>query len=79
MLAVGSALDRYTRKPLWRQSLKLMRGPAQAAGLGALQRMLEKGFDTFRGLGGAQGFLDTVSRRENDLARRLFAGEDIVF
>ena len=77
MLAVGSALDRYTRKPFWRQSLKLMRGPAQAAGLGALQQMLEKGFDTFRGLEGAQEFLNTISLRETNLSRRLFAGENI--
>ena len=75
MLAVGLALNRYTRKPLWRQSLKLMRGPAQAAGLGALQQMLERGFDTFRGLDNAKEFLDTIKRRESELARRLFAGE----
>ncbi|CAM4143086.1 FFLEELY motif protein [Roseateles saccharophilus] len=40
-MAVGEALDRLTRKPLLRQTLKLMRGPAQMAGLGALQSFLE--------------------------------------
>ena len=76
MLQVGQALDRYTRNPLLRHSLRLMRGPAHAAGLGALQEFLERGFDTFREMKGAAGFLDMVSSRERDLAARLFAGAD---
>jgi hypothetical protein len=74
MLAVGSALDRYTRKPLLRHSLRLMRGPAQAAGLSALQSFLENGFDTFRAMGGADYFLATVAQRERALSAALFAG-----
>jgi hypothetical protein len=74
MFAVGSALDRYTRKPLLRASLRLMRGPAAAAGLGALQGFLERGFDTFSEMRGAREFLDTVAARERELASRLFAG-----
>jgi hypothetical protein len=74
MMAVGSALDRYTRNPLLRTSLRLMRGPAAAAGLGVLQAFLERGFDTFRDMRGAQEFLDTVARRERELAAQLFAG-----
>lgn len=74
MLQVGGALDRYTRNPLLRQSLRLMRTPAQAAGLGALQGFLENGFDTFREMRGAREFLDTIATRERELAARLFAG-----
>lgn len=74
MLGVGQALDRFTRKPLLRHSLRLMRGPAAAAGLGALQRFLESGFDTFREMRGATGLLDTIAQRERELAARLFAG-----
>ena len=74
MFAVGSALDRYTRNPLLRASLRLMRGPAAAAGLGALQGFLERGFDTFREMRGARDFLDTVATRERELAARLFDG-----
>jgi hypothetical protein len=74
MLQVGVALDGFTRKPLLRHSLKLMRGPAAAAGLGALQRFLESGFDTFRAMRGAHGLLDTISQRERGLAAGLFAG-----
>ena len=36
-VAVGTALDALTRKPLLRQSLRMMRGPAQLAGLADLQ------------------------------------------
>jgi len=74
MLDVGQALDALTRKPLLRHSLRLMRGPAMAAGLSALQRFLETGFDTFRAMRGAEGLLDTIARRERSLAAELFAG-----
>jgi hypothetical protein len=74
MLQIGSALDRYTRNPLLRHSLKLMRGPARAAGLDTLQAFLEAGFETFREMRGADEFLRTVASRERALADALFAG-----
>lgn len=77
-MAVGEALDKLTRKPLLRQTLKLMRGPAQMAGLGALQGFLESGFDTFRAMRGANEFLSTVRQREDTLARGLFQADAIV-
>ncbi|HEY9108425.1 MAG TPA: hypothetical protein VIN58_17255 [Roseateles sp.] len=77
-MAVGEALDRLTRKPLLRQSLKLMRGPAQMAGLGALQNFLESGFDTFRAMRGAGEFLSTLRHREDTLARGLFQADTSV-
>lgn len=77
MLDVGGALDRFTRNPLLRHSLKLMRGPARAAGLGALQGFLENGFDTFREMRGAREFLDTVASRERALAAALFAAGSV--
>jgi hypothetical protein len=51
-----------------------MRGPAQMAGLGALQHFLETGFDTFRAMRGAGEFLATVKQREAALAQTLFSG-----
>lgn len=75
MLSVGEALDRYVRNPLLRHSLRLMRGPARSAGLAALQEFLESGFETFREMRGGSEFLDTVARRERELAARLFAGD----
>jgi hypothetical protein len=77
MLQVGGALERYTRMPLLRQTLRLMRSPARALGLEALQAFLERGFDTFKAMGGARDFLDMIAERERDLAARLFAGEDV--
>lgn len=74
-MAVGESLDKLTRKPLLRQTLKLMRGPAQMAGLGALQAFLESGFDTFRAMRGAAEFLSTVRQREDTLAHGLFKGD----
>lgn len=75
MLEVGRALDRYTRNPLLRHSLKAMRAPARAAGLSALQRFLEEGFDTFRQMRGAEDFLAVVSTRELALIGRLYEVE----
>lgn len=72
VLSLGQQLDHYTRRPLLRQSLKLMRGPARTAGLGALQQFLERGFDTFGAMRGAQDFLDRVQQREQALMVRLF-------
>ena len=77
MVAVARALDRYVRNPVLRHSLRLMRGPARLAGLGELQTFLESGFDTFRGMRGADEFLATVTSRERNLAAVLF-GEDAV-
>jgi len=71
--AIGAALDRYTRNRLLRGTLRLMRGPAQAAGLGALQQFLEAGFDAFGSMGGAADFLDRIGRNERALAAALFA------
>ncbi|QPF75788.1 hypothetical protein G8A07_24630 [Roseateles sp. DAIF2] len=73
LLSVGLALDALTRKPLLRQALRMMRGPATAAGLAELQRFLESGFDTFKAMGGAADFLDTVAWRERALAAALFS------
>jgi hypothetical protein len=72
-LSIGSALDRYTRNRLMRSTLRLMRGPAQAAGLAELQKFLESGFDAFGAMRGADAFLGTVAQRERALAAALFA------
>ncbi len=72
-VAIGRALDGFTRSRLLRTSLRVMRGPAQAAGLSALQDFLEAGFDAFGGMRGADPFLATVGQREQALADALFA------
>jgi len=74
-LEVASHLDRLTRKPLLRNSLRVMRGPAQAAGLGELQQFLESGFDTFRAMKGSQEFISIVELREQALVSSLFQAD----
>ena len=74
-LAIAEQLDHLTRKPLLRRSLKLMRGPARAAGLGGLQQFLESGFDAFRAMNGASEFLALLRQRETLLADALFQAD----
>jgi len=76
MVRTAVALDSLTRRALVRNSLRLMRAPARAAGLGELQTFLESGFDAFRGMGGAAEFIGTVEARESALAKALFDGDD---
>lgn len=72
---LGRSLDSLTRKPVLRSSLRILRGPAKTAGLGELQRLLERGFDAFGAMRGAQEFLGIVDREERRLADGLFAAD----
>jgi hypothetical protein len=72
---VATRLDRFTRKPLLRHALHLMRGPARAAGVAELQRFLETGFDAFRAMNGAGEFIALVRSREQAFADELFAAD----
>ena len=76
---VGRGLDRYVRSPLLTNALKLMRLPARAAGLGALQRFLERGVAGFARMHGADEFLATIFTRETALMVAIFAGDDAPF
>lgn len=76
VLGVGQELDRLTRTRGLRMMLKMMRTPANLAGMGSLQRFLESGFDTFADMAckgdGARHFLATVREREAALIDGLF-------
>ncbi len=73
---IGKTLDRLTRMPLIRYSLKLMNGPAHLAGLGALHSFLQRGFDAFSDMKGADEFLAIVTERETALMKEWFANPD---
>jgi hypothetical protein len=79
VIAMGEEMTRLTRLPGLRMMLRMMRKPATAAGLGALQQFLEAGFDTFasvaRQRGGAEQFLAIVREREQRLLDLLFDAE----
>lgn len=72
---IGVALDRWLTRRAVGALLMLSRAPARAAGFGALQDFLERGYHAFRQLGGAGEFMATVRTRESELLERLFAGE----
>src|ERR1700712_1340121 len=72
VMRVGEALDRHTRSFVLRTSLKAMRAPARAAGMGSLQAFLEDGFEAFGAMRGSKEFLATIHARETALAKRLF-------
>lgn len=76
-LAIGRRLDGHTRDPLLGSSLRMMRGPALLAGLGALQHFLELGFDAFASMRGATHFLAAIDQRENALRAALFGAGDM--
>lgn len=75
MRAVGEGLDRMVKKTLIFSTLKMLRGPAQMAGLGEMQRFLETGFTAFRRMKGADYFLATIAARETVLIERILSGE----
>lgn len=75
VLNIGETLGRLTRKPGLRLLLKMMRGPAEIAGLGSLQGFLESGFDHFSGMaksGAVDTFLGIVRTRESAWIQQLF-------
>ncbi|MEO7547967.1 MAG: hypothetical protein ABIT82_06055 [Ramlibacter sp.] len=79
VLEIGVQMARLTRTPGLRMMLRMMRAPAAAAGMAALQRFLEIGFDTFGGMarrpGGAERFLAIIRERESALITALFEDE----
>lgn len=81
VVAIGAEMTRLTRLPGLRMMLRMMRGPASAAGLSFLQRFLESGFDTFASVakqrGGAERFLETIREREQRLVDLLFDADTV--
>lgn len=81
VLEMGQDLSRLTRTPGLRMMLRMMRGPAQAAGMGSLQHFLEAGFDTFGQLSkqrqGVEQFLARIEEREGRLITLLFEASPV--
>lgn len=75
ILDLGRFLDAIVAKPGLSLLVRLARGPAHAAGFGALHDFLERGFVAFDRMKGADEFLDAVRERETRLLERLYAGE----
>ncbi len=74
---LGQALDKLTHIHFIGMTLKLMRRPAQLAGLGELQAFLERGYAAFGAMrGGAGEFVTIVVTRERAISEALLAGDD---
>ena len=77
VLHLGEELNRLTRMFGLRTLLKMMRGPAAAAGLNSLQHFLETGFDAFANMRGADEFLRLIKDRETAWIHSLFADDAV--
>ena len=81
VVAIGAEMIRLTRLPGLRTMLRMMRGPASAAGMSSLQRFLESGFDTFGAMakqrGGAERFLQLIQEREQRLIDLLLDADSV--
>lgn len=73
LLESGRELDRHTRNKVVLTTLRVMRRPAQAAGLGRLQAFLESGMSAFAGMAGAQDFLRVIEQNEARIIDDLFS------
>jgi hypothetical protein len=72
---VGERLDALVSNVWIYNTLKLMRGPAKAAGLGELQSFLERGAESFKSMKGATEFLETIEARERKIASQIFSSQ----
>jgi hypothetical protein len=77
VLHLGQELDRLTKMFGLRTLLKMMRGPAAAAGLNSLQHFLETGFDAFANMRGAGEFLKLIKDRETAWIHSLFEDDAV--
>jgi hypothetical protein len=72
---LGRDLKGLVRRPLVNRLVRMLRGPAHAAGFGNLQEFLELGLSSFRDLEDPVYFVDTIYEREWAAMDRLFAGD----
>lgn len=75
VIEIGQQLDRIVRHAWLALALRAARGPAHAAGFGALQDFLERGFAAFRRMPDTGPFLQAIRERETQLMQELFAAE----
>ena len=76
---LGEALDKLTHQRFIGAALKMMRKPAELAGLGELQGFLERGYRAFGAMrGGAGEFVSIVVVRERSIVKGLLADDDSV-
>jgi len=76
---MGYDLDKLVHWPMVNPLVRLLRGPAHAAGFGNLQEFLEGGLNAFRALEDTGFFIETIYQREWASMEKLFAGDERPF
>jgi len=76
---LGLQLNTLVRHRLVLLLIRMLRGPALAAGFGLLQTFLERGLNAFREMGDGTGFVETIWHRESVIMGRLLAGDEAPF
>ena len=69
---LGHALKSLIKVPMIGMMLRTMRAPAHAAGFGALQEFLEKGYSTFREIPDIDHFLGEIEGRMISVFERIY-------
>ena len=70
--SLGATLKSLVKVPLLGAMLRAMRGPAHAAGFGALQEFLEGGFTTFKDIPDIDHFLAEIDARMTAFFEAIF-------
>ncbi|MGI9265055.1 MAG: FFLEELY motif protein, partial [Gammaproteobacteria bacterium] len=73
---VGRDLDTIVHKSSIYHLVRMAHYPAHLAGFGALQDFIERGFDAFLEMGGADEFLTTITRRERRVHEAIMDGAE---
>ncbi|MGB5576486.1 MAG: hypothetical protein WBM88_03675, partial [Woeseiaceae bacterium] len=69
---LGKTLKTLVEVPLLGMLLRAMRGPAHAAGFGALQEFLENGYATFRRIPDIDHFISEIESRMVTIFERIY-------
>jgi hypothetical protein len=70
---MGEDLDTIVFRPLVYNTVRMLKIPALLAGFSALQNFLERGFNAFHHMQGADKFIGTISGRETLILDRIYA------
>ena len=71
---LGLELNKLVHHRLVMILIRMLRGPAIAAGFGLLQSFLENGLNAFKTMGDGTDFIDTVRQRESEFMRSQLSG-----
>lgn len=72
---LGKKLDKYARSQVILFSLKLSKGAAESAGLGALHQFLSSGFKAFHSMQNIDMLMREIALRETNYLQEIIAGK----